>query len=79
MEREYWRRWYLFLTLRYANSGTKILREDGISMADGRLLKMKKWFYPVQAGKWNYITTNTGSMINAGTYSIKIIAEDASE
>ena len=49
-----------------------------ISMADGTIIKNEKIVFTTsKEGKWSYITTNTGSMINAGNYSIKIIAEDA--
>jgi hypothetical protein len=67
------------LTVRYANTADKNLSgRIEITMADGTVIKNEKIvFTPSKAGKWNYITTNTGSMINAGNYSIKIIAEDA--
>lgn len=67
------------LTIRYANKSDKNMKgRVEIIMADGMVIKNEKFvFTPSKPGKWNYITTNTGSMINAGNYSIKIIAEDA--
>ena len=34
-------------------------------------------FTPSKPGKWSYAVTNTGTMINAGNYIIKIVADDA--
>ncbi len=67
------------LTVRYSNTADKNLSgRIEIIMADGTVLKNEKVvFTPSKPGKWSYITTNTGSMINAGNYRIKIIAEDA--
>jgi hypothetical protein len=67
------------LTVRYANTADKNLSgRIEIITADGTVIKNEQiMFTPSKPGKWNYITTNTGSMINAGNYSIKIIAEDA--
>jgi hypothetical protein len=67
------------LRIRYSNTSGKTLSgRIEIAMADGTIIKNEKiLFTPSKAGKWNYITTNTGSMINAGNYKIKIIAEDA--
>ena len=33
---------------------------------------------PSKTGKWNYITTDTGTMVNAGRYSLVIDAVKAS-
>jgi beta-galactosidase len=67
------------LNIRYSNPADKILSGTlQIIMADGTVMKTEKiTFTPTKAGKWNYITTNTGSVINAGNYTIKIIADDA--
>jgi beta-galactosidase len=32
---------------------------------------------PTKTGKWNYLTTNTGSMINAGSYRVALIPTSA--
>ena len=46
--------------------------------ADGTLMKEELVeFTPTRVGKSNYITTNTGSMINAGYYKIQLTANDA--
>jgi Beta-galactosidase/beta-glucuronidase len=46
--------------------------------ADGTVMKTEAVeFVPTRAGKWNYISTTTGSMINAGKYTIRIMADDA--
>jgi beta-galactosidase len=34
-------------------------------------------FTLTRAGKWNQLTFNTGGMINAGSYTIKLILENA--
>ncbi|MCH5720303.1 malectin domain-containing carbohydrate-binding protein [Niabella hibiscisoli] len=34
-------------------------------------------FKTTRPGKWNYITINTGSMINAGSYKVKLITKNA--
>lgn len=34
-------------------------------------------FKTARPGKWNYITINTGSMINAGNYKVKLITRNA--
>lgn len=67
------------LTFKYANtSGRNAQLEMQLFMADGKLLKKELLtFTPSQIGKWNYYNTNTGTMINAGKYQIKLIAIDA--
>jgi beta-galactosidase len=67
------------LTIRYANETNKNLYgRIEIAMTDGTVIKNEKiTFTTSKVGKWNYVTTNTGSMINAGNYVVKIIAEDA--
>lgn len=46
--------------------------------ADGTLMKEEVVvFTPTRPGKSNYITTNTGSMINAGHYKVRLTAKDA--
>jgi hypothetical protein len=67
------------ISIRYSNTSDKNLSgRIEIAMADGKIIKNEKiLFTPSKSGKWSYITTNTGTMINAGNYSIKIIAENA--
>jgi Beta-galactosidase/beta-glucuronidase len=46
--------------------------------ADGTVMKTEAVeFVPTRPGKWNYISTTTGSMINAGKYTIRIVGDDA--
>ena len=46
--------------------------------ADGKLLKEEKIeFTATRTGKSNYINSNSGSMINAGNYLIRLTAKDA--
>mgnify|MGYP003575373921 CR=1 FL=1 len=67
------------LTVKYHNPFPKTLRAKiEVLAADGTLMKKAESFdlTPTKEGKWNYFTTNTGTMINAGTYKVRIIAED---
>ncbi len=66
-------------TLRYSNE-TGIDRNGTIAIvaADGKVMKSDNiTFTQSRAGKWSYITVNTGSMINAGNYKVRITAENA--
>ncbi|RYF73478.1 MAG: DUF4982 domain-containing protein, partial [Cytophagaceae bacterium] len=67
------------LTLRYANSTTKTLTAKlELLLADGTKIKEETVeFAPSRPGKWNLFTTSTGTMINAGTYTVRITAIDA--
>lgn len=68
------------LTVKYHNPFKKILKgKIEVLAADGTVMKKPETFDmdPTKEGKWNYFTTNTGTMINAGTYTVRIIAEDA--
>ncbi|MEP6675955.1 MAG: malectin domain-containing carbohydrate-binding protein [Ferruginibacter sp.] len=67
------------LTFRYANTtGKDLSAKLELLMADGTVMKTEQLhFTQSKTGKWNYATTNTGSMINAGNYVIRLIAEDA--
>ena len=48
--------------------------------ADGKLLKQETVsFVKTRAGKSNYINTTSGSMINAGNYTIRLQAKNAKE
>jgi len=67
------------LTIKYHNPFKQSLtaKMEFLSI-DGTLMKTEKLiFNPTKEGKWNYLNTNTGSMINAGSYKVRIIAEDA--
>lgn len=67
------------LTIKYHNPSAQLLKGKlEFSSADGTLMKSENVeFTPTKAGKWNYLSTNTGSMINAGTYKLKLIATEA--
>ncbi|WP_207425285.1 malectin domain-containing carbohydrate-binding protein [Pedobacter sp. SYSU D00535] len=68
------------LTLKYHNPFQKDLKgKIEILAADGTVMKKAEdvVFAPTKEGKWNYFNTNTGTMINAGTYKVRIIADDA--
>jgi len=67
------------ITIRYANETGKIAQgEMELLAADGTVMKSESLnFTSSLKGKWNYIVTNTGSMINAGNYIIKIKATNA--
>lgn len=67
------------LTISYNNPNNKILKGKlQILSADGTLMKEEQVeFTPTREGKNNYISTNTGSMINAGYYLVRLTAPDA--
>lgn len=67
------------LNIRYSNeTGKNLSGKLQIIMADGTVIKNEKIiFTSCNKGKWNYITTNTGTMVNAGNYVVKITADDA--
>jgi beta-galactosidase len=67
------------LNIRYANEAKQNLSGKlEIVAADGTVMKTEQiTFTNSKPGKWNYITTNTGSMINAGNYVVRIVADDA--
>ncbi|MFY7890144.1 MAG: hypothetical protein ACOVOW_14615, partial [Spirosomataceae bacterium] len=48
-----------------------------IMLSDGTVIKKDEVleFPPSKEGKWSYISTNTGTMINAGTYRITLQAD----
>ncbi|WP_276484247.1 malectin domain-containing carbohydrate-binding protein [Paraflavitalea pollutisoli] len=55
-----------------------ITGELSLLQADGTLLKKEKVnLLNTRAGKWNYISTTTGSMINAGHYIIRFTTQAA--
>ena len=66
------------LTIKYHNPNDKPLKVklDFLS-ADGVIMKTEvAEFVPTKEGKWNYYNTNTGSMINAGSYKLRVIATE---
>ncbi|MGF1926013.1 MAG: malectin domain-containing carbohydrate-binding protein, partial [Bacteroidia bacterium] len=67
------------LTLKYHNPfQTDLKGQLAFLAADGTLMKTEEaTFVPTKEGKWNYLATNTGTMINAGTYKVRLIAVDA--
>lgn len=67
------------LTVSYNNPHQKVLTGRlRFFSADGTLMKEEAVeFTPTRVGKSNYITTNTGSMINAGHYKVRLTAPDA--
>jgi beta-galactosidase len=67
------------LTLKYHNPTTLIQRVNmEFYSIDGTLMKTEELeLAPTKEGKWNYLTTNTGSMVNAGKYLVKFMAINA--
>jgi beta-galactosidase len=67
------------ITFRYYNPSTQIRKATWqLIQADGTVLKTEPMeFTTTREGKWNYFTTTSGSMINAGKYTIRITATDA--
>ncbi|TCD28397.1 DUF4982 domain-containing protein [Pedobacter psychrodurus] len=67
------------LTIKYHNPSVQLLKGKlEFSSVDGTLMKTESVeFAPTKTGKWNYLNTNTGSMINAGTYKLKLIPTEA--
>jgi beta-galactosidase len=64
------------LTVRYADtSGSKKTLLLELIDASGTVLRRKDLVCSVSAaGKWNYATTDTGGMINAGYYTVRLSA-----
>ncbi|MBO9204043.1 MULTISPECIES: malectin domain-containing carbohydrate-binding protein [Niastella] len=67
------------ITFRYYNPSTAIRKATWqLIQADGTVLKTEAMeFTNAREGKWNYFTTTSGSMINAGKYTVRITATDA--
>jgi beta-galactosidase len=67
------------LTVKYHNPFERSLKgKIEVLTLDGTVLKPAETieFTATKKGKWNYFNTNTGTMINAGTYRVRLIAED---
>lgn len=66
-------------TIRYANTTQNNM--EGVvrwCASDGTVFKTERvQFTPSKYGKWNYLTIDTGSMINAGRYQVTIELKDA--
>ncbi|WP_316829915.1 malectin domain-containing carbohydrate-binding protein [Pedobacter aquatilis] len=62
------------LTLKYHNPMDKpLIGKIDFLAADGTLMKTEKAeFAPTKEGKWNYYSTSSGTMINAGSYKLRI-------
>jgi beta-galactosidase len=69
------------LTLKYHNpSLTDLKAKLEFATVDGKIMKTEEiLLHPTKSGKWNYFTTNTGTMVNAGTYTVRIIAVAAKD
>ncbi|MCX2452507.1 malectin domain-containing carbohydrate-binding protein [Pedobacter sp. PLR] len=68
------------LTLKYHNPFERSLKGKlALLTMDGTVLKKPEpiEFVTTKKGKWNYHNTNSGTMINAGTYRVRLIADDA--
>jgi beta-galactosidase len=67
------------LTFRYNNPASKPCKATWqLIAADGTLMKTEAMeLTNTREGKWNYFTTTSGTMINAGKYTVRITAEDA--
>jgi beta-galactosidase len=66
------------LTIKYHNPFDYNLKAKlEFLSADGTLMKTEMIeLAPTKEGKWNYLSTNTGSMINAGSYLVRIMATE---
>jgi hypothetical protein len=67
------------ITIRYSNAAVETRKGSWqLIAADGTVMKTEAIeFTNTREGKWNYFTTTTGSMINAGKYTVRITAVDA--
>jgi hypothetical protein len=67
------------LSFRYLNPASKAGRiKWQLLAADGTIMKTESMeLPPAREGKWSSVTSTTGSMINAGKYTVRITAEDA--
>lgn len=67
------------ITIRYSNPSTQTRKATWqLIAADGTVMKTEPMeLTPSREGKWNYFSTTSGSMINAGKYTVRIIATDA--
>ena len=69
------------LTITYHNPHEKIVKGRlELRAADGTLMKEEEVeFTPTRPGKSNYINSSTGSMINAGNYTVRLTSDEAEQ
>jgi hypothetical protein len=70
------------LTIKYHNpSSETVYGKLSISLVDGTIIKSKETIAlaPTKAGKWNYVSTTTGTMINAGKYHVVLELDQVGE
>ena len=69
------------LTITYHNPHEKIVKGRlELRAADGTLMKEEEVeFTPTRPGKSNYINSSTGSMINAGNYTVRLSSDEAEQ
>ncbi|SDZ84422.1 carbohydrate-binding protein [Pedobacter hartonius] len=70
------------LTVKYHNpSGRPLNAKLEVLAADGTVMKAPEilQFAQTKPGKWGYVTTDTGTMINAGRYKVRIWSVDAKD
>jgi beta-galactosidase len=67
------------LTLKYHNPTVQVQQVKMEFYAiDGTLMRTESLtLSPTKEGKWNYLNTSTGSMVNAGKYLVKFVTADA--
>ncbi|OQP66414.1 glycoside hydrolase [Niastella vici] len=67
------------ITFRYFNPSAETKKASWqLIAADGTVMKTEPMeFTTTREGKWNYFTATSGSMINAGRYTVRITAVDA--
>jgi hypothetical protein len=67
------------ISFRYNNPAVKAAKASWqLLAADGTVMKTEAMDCAnTIAGKWNYFTTTSGSMINAGKYTVRVTAVDA--
>ncbi len=67
------------LTIRYASTlARKLTAKLELLAAAGTLMKTEAVeFVQSKPGKWNYLSTTTGTMINAGNYKVRLTALNA--
>jgi beta-galactosidase len=68
------------LTVKYRWLGSPATAIWEVRMLDGTLIKTEPvTFATTLPAKWNYITTTTGTMINAGRYTVRLIVHAEKE
>ena len=70
------------LTLKYHNpSGRPVTAKLEVLAADGTVMKAPEILHlaETKTGKWSYFNTDTGTMINAGRYKVRIWSVDAKD